>query len=77
MPFITDTAMQKVATKLQSFETGTTRVRLALAAVLDVPLLHTPYDADRGANAKQLAEPWSVRPGAALALAFRPEFGWF
>jgi hypothetical protein len=59
------------------FETGTTSVQLALAAVLDVPLAHTPYDVDRGANAKQLAEPWSVRPGAALALAFRPQFAWF
>jgi hypothetical protein len=59
------------------FEAGTAKFQITLAAGLDVPLVHTPYDVDRGANAKQLAEPWLVRPNAALSLAWRPELGWF
>jgi hypothetical protein len=59
------------------FEAGSTQFQVALAAGLDVPLVHTPYDVDRGANAKQLAEPWLVRPNAALSLAWRPQLGWF
>lgn len=59
------------------FESGTAQFQIALAAGVDVPLVHTPYDVDRGASAKQLAEPWPVHPNAALALAWRPRLGWF
>jgi len=59
------------------FEAGSTQFQVALAAGVDVPLVHTPYDVDRGANARQLATPWPVLPGAALSLAWRPQLGWF
>jgi len=51
--------------------------RLALAVGLDVPLVQTPYDIDRGAGAKQLASPWAVRPGAVLSAAWCPRLGSF
>ena len=59
------------------FEAGSAQFQVALAASVDVPLVHTPYDVDRGLNAKQLAAPWLVRPGAALSLAWRPQLAWF
>jgi hypothetical protein len=59
------------------FEAGWSAFVLVLAAGFDVPLVRTPYDIDRGSAAKQLASPWSVRPGAALSLAWRPQLGVF
>jgi hypothetical protein len=59
------------------FEAGSAQFQVALATGVDVPLVRTPYDVDRGLNAKQLAMPWPVLPGAALSLAWRPQLGWF
>jgi hypothetical protein len=59
------------------FEAGWSAFVLVLAAGIDIPLVRTPYDVDRGSAAKQLASPWSVRPGAALSLAWRPQLGVF
>jgi hypothetical protein len=58
-------------------ETSLAPFRLALAVGLDVPLVQTPYDIDRGAAAKQLASPWAVRPGAVLSGAWCPRLGSF
>jgi hypothetical protein len=59
------------------FEAGWSAFVLVLAAGVDLPLIRTPYDVDRGSAAKQLASPWSVRPSAALSLAWRPQLGVF
>ena len=57
------------------FEAGVADFRLVFAALLEVPLLHTPYQVDVGSSVKQLGEPWSVRPGAAFSLAWQPQLG--
>jgi hypothetical protein len=58
-------------------ETSLAAFRFALAVGVDVPLVQTPYDIDRGAAAKQLASPWAVRPGAVLSGAWCPRLGAF
>ncbi|HEY3666365.1 MAG TPA: hypothetical protein VGL19_10205 [Polyangiaceae bacterium] len=58
-------------------ETSVAPFRFALAVGVDVPLVQTPYDIDRGAAARQLAAPWAVRPGAVLSGAWCPRLGAF
>jgi len=59
------------------FEVGVADFRCAFGAVLEIPLVRTRYNLDRGTSAKQLAQPWAVRPGAALSLAWQPRLAWF
>jgi len=51
--------------------------RLTLAVSLEIPLVQTPYDVDRGAAAKELAAPWAVWPGATFSAAWCPRLGSF
>ena len=58
-------------------EAGLSAFELVLALGVDIPLVRTPYDVDRGSAAKQQAVPWAVRPAAALSFAWRPQLGAF
>jgi hypothetical protein len=58
-------------------ETRAAEVQIALALTVDMPLVRLPYDLDSGSKARQLAEPWPVRPGAVLSLAWQPRLGQF
>jgi hypothetical protein len=53
-------------------EVGGSSLRLALATSLETSLRDTHYDIVVDGNAVRIAEEWPVRPGASIALAWRP-----
>lgn len=54
------------------FETGSPRFRVALIAGADTSLADTHYDVAEPSGRKRVAEPWPVRPGLAVAVAWQP-----
>jgi len=46
--------------------------RLALAGFVDATVFATHYDVQRGASYERIADPWPLRPGTAVVLAWQP-----
>ena len=49
--------------------------RIAIAGFADAAILATHYDVQRGGTYEQIADPWPLRPGAAVVLAWQPALG--
>jgi len=48
--------------------------RLALTGFVDAAVFATHYDVQRGTSYDRIADPWPLRPGAAVVLAWQPSF---
>lgn len=46
--------------------------RLALAGFVDAAVFATHYDVQRGTSFERIADPWPLRPGTAVVLAWQP-----
>jgi hypothetical protein len=55
-------------------EIGGNAWQLGFAVSADSSLADTHYDVSEGNSVQRVAEEWAVRPGAAVAIGWRPRF---